>query len=188
MMTDAVIHASRIISEGGTILYPTDTIWGIGCDATDSLAVGKIYRIKRRSDRKSMLVLMDEPAMLGQYLQRVPDRATELISSTEKPLTIIYPGSRNFAMNLTAEDGSIGIRITADPFCRRLIQMTGKPIVSTSANISGTLPPKTFKDINDEILRGVDYVVPWRQEEKQPATPSTIIQMEGEGGIRVIRP
>ena len=187
-MTEAVTEAAQIIREGGTILYPTDTIWGIGCDATDPLAVEKIYRIKRRLDRKSMLVLMDETARLHHYLYRVPKGIEELIRGADKPTTIIYPGSRNFAENLPSEDGSIGIRMTTDPFCLALIRITGKPIVSTSANISGELPPKTFRDITDEILHGVDHVVPWRQEEATPAAPSTILQMDEEGRITVIRP
>lgn len=187
-MTEAVREAARIIGEGGTILYPTDTIWGIGCDATNPLAVQKIYRIKRRSDRKSMLVLMDDAARLHHYLFRVPEKAEELIRGADKPTTIIYPGSRNFAENLPSEDGSIGIRITTDPFCRTLIRKTGKPIVSTSANISGELPPRTFRDITEEILQGVDHVVPWRQEEETPAAPSTILQLDEEGRITVIRP
>ncbi len=188
MMTEAVTKAARIIREGGTILYPTDTIWGIGCDATDPQAVQKIYRIKQRSDRKSMLVLMDDTARLHHYLNSVPKRAEELIRGDDRPTTIIYPGSRNFAENLPSEDGSIGIRMTTDPFCRALIQITGKPIVSTSANISGELPPKTFHDITQEILQAVDLVVPWRQEDENPASPSRILQLDEEGRITVIRP
>jgi L-threonylcarbamoyladenylate synthase len=187
-MIDAMNQAARIIGQGGTIAYPTDTIWGIGCDATQPMAVEKIYQIKRRSDRKSMLVLMNDPGMLHHYLHRVPEQAIKLIMSAEKPTTIIYPGSKNFAANLPAEDGSIGIRITSDPFCVQLIQMIGKPIVSTSANISGQSPPKTFLEISDEILRQVDYVVPWRQKERKPAAASSIIRLDENGETTMIRP
>lgn len=187
-MIDALNQAARIIGEGGTIVYPTDTIWGIGCDATDSRAVEKIYQIKRRSDRKSMLVLMNDPEMLRHYLHRIPEEAAKLIRGAEKPTTIIYPGSKNFAENLPAEDNSIGIRITSDPFCSQLIQMIGKPIVSTSANISGQIPPKTFREISDEILRQVDYVVPWKQKERKPAAPSSIIRLDENGKTTIIRP
>jgi L-threonylcarbamoyladenylate synthase len=187
-MTEALTEAARIIGEGGTILYPTDTIWGIGCDATNPDAVQKIYQIKQRSDNKSMLVLMDALSMLTEYLHRVPKQASQLIANAEKPVTIIYPGSKNFAENLPAEDGSIGIRITRDSFCRRLIRLTGKPIVSTSANISGEIPPKIFREISSTILQAVDYVVPWRQEEEEPALPSTIIQLDETGAATIIRP
>jgi len=188
MMTEVLEKAARIIVEGGTILYPTDTIWGIGCDATNPAAVQKIYQIKQRSDKKSMLVLMDDPSMLRHYLQHVPEQADHLMAKAEKPVTIIYPGSTNFAVNLPAEDGSIGIRITRDAFCRRLIRRTGRPIVSTSANISGEPPPKTFREISSVILQAVDYVVPLRQEEKEPTVPSTIIRLDNEGRVTIIRP
>ena len=139
-MIDEVRKAGITILEGGIILYPTDTIWGIGCDATNPDAVQKVYQLKQRSDHKSMLVLMNGISMLSRYLDRIPESAKEIIASAVKPTTIIYPGAKNFAPNLLAEDGSIGIRITSDPFCQQLIELTDKPIVSTSANISGKPP------------------------------------------------
>lgn len=180
----AVDHLNR----GHVILYPTDTIWGIGCDATNSQAVQRIYEIKQRSDRKSMLVLISEPEMLNLYLKRVPERALEIIRSTTKPTTIIYPGAIRLASNLLAKDGSIGIRITSDPFCRMLIESTGLPIVSTSANISGNPSPDAFRDIESGILEKVDHVVNWRQDEIAPSGHSTIIRLDDRGRSTIIRP
>jgi L-threonylcarbamoyladenylate synthase len=170
------------------ILYPTDTIWGIGCDATDPGAVEKIYRIKQRSDQKSMLVLMNSFRMLERYLESVPEKAREIIGHASKPTTIVYPGARGLAPNLVAEDGSIGIRIPSDPFCLRLIETAGRPIVSTSANISGQPVPRGFYDIDPEIVLGVDYVVHWRRDDETTAPPSTIIRIEPGGTITVLRP
>lgn len=187
-MVSEVQKAGSHILSGGTILYPTDTIWGLGCDATNGDAVRKIYEIKQRSDHKSMLVLMDSPAMLASYLEQVPDRALEIIRSAEKPTTIIFPGAKNFAPALLAADGSVGIRITSDPFCRQLIAYTGRPIVSTSANVSGMPAPATFNEIESFIRERVDHVVDWRQDEINPLTPSTIIKMDQKGAITLIRP
>jgi len=188
IMIDEACKAGKFISNGRVILYPTDTIWGIGCDATNPDAVQKIYEIKHRSDRKTMLVLMDGPIMLSRYLDIVPEAALEIIDSAAKPTTIIYPGARNLAQNLVAEDGSVGIRITSDPFCRYLIQGAGKPIVSTSANISGKPSPSLFSEIEPQILKLIDYVVNWRQEEASPTNPSTIIKLDEHGKVTVIRP
>jgi L-threonylcarbamoyladenylate synthase len=188
MMDEIVAKTARIVREGGIILYPTDTIWGIGCDATNYSAVQRIYRLKKRSDRKSMLVLMNEPAMLEEYLIEVPKGALDLLSTSEKPTTIIYPGARNLAANLAARDGSIGIRVTGDPFCRKLITLIEKPLVSTSANISGSPSPLVFKDITAYIRDNVDYVVDWRQQDETPAIPSTIIKIGKGGKVVVLRP
>ena len=185
---ETLTEASRIVRQGGTILYPTDTIWGIGCDATNHTAVQRVYDIKQRPDRKSMLVLMHDPVMLEDYLAEVPEKAMELIRDAEKPTTIIYPGCRNFAENLPADDGSIGIRITSDPFCRMLIQTTGRPLVSTSANVSGDQAPGNFREISERIRHLVDYVVRWRQQEETRAAPSAILKLDEQGGITVIRP
>ena len=171
-MTEEVQRAAGFIDSGGIILYPTDTIWGIGCNAKNPDAVDRIYRIKQRSDRKSMLVLMHGIAMLEDYLVQVPDQALKIINSARKPTTLIYPASKNLADNLLAEDGSIGIRLTTDPFCHQLIERTGVPIVSTSANISGLPSPSLFREISSEIKELVDYVVNWRQDELDPASPS----------------
>ncbi|MCK5134609.1 MAG: threonylcarbamoyl-AMP synthase [Bacteroidales bacterium] len=187
-MVEEARKAGDHIKNGRIILYPTDTIWGIGCDATDPGAVQKIYRIKQRSDRKSMLVLMDGPIMLSRYLDIVPEAALDIISSAEKPTTIIYPGARRLAQNLLGEDGSVGIRITSDPFCQLLIQVTGKPIVSTSANVSGEPAASSFREITANIRDQVDYLVDWRQDEITASSPSTIIKLDKHGEITVIRP
>ena len=193
MMSDRTFQetlneAVRVIRMGGTILYPTDTIWGIGCDATNPAAVQRVYDIKQRPDRKSMLVLMHDPVMLEEYLDRVPENVPDLIRKAKRPTTIIYPGCRNLAGNLPSDDGSIGIRITGDPFCRMLIQETGRPVVSTSANVSGQHAPGNFREISEGILNLVDYVVQWRQQEETRAAPSTILKLDANGGTTVIRP
>ncbi len=188
MMVEHVRKAGSVILDGGTILYPTDTIWGLGCDATNPDAIQRIFEVKQREDRKSMLVLMNGTSMLKQYLGKVPDQALKILDSTDKPITIIYPDARNLAENLIAEDGSIGIRITSDPFCRQLIERTGKPIVSTSANISGKPSPSLFSEINFQILELVDHVVNWRQDETSPTNPSTIIKIDTKGDIITLRP
>lgn len=187
IMTEALHKAQTYIESGGVILYPTDTIWGLGCDATNQSAVDRIYRIKQRSDNKSMLVLMNGFKMLEHYLVQVPKKTQEILDSVRKPTTIIFPGARNLAENLLAEDGSLGIRISSDPFCSQLIKLTGLPIVSTSANISGDPSPSLFRDIESEITKKVDYVVNWRQAERTPAAPSAILKLSLEGDITVLR-
>ena len=187
-MTDEVQKTGIVILNGGIIIYPTDTIWGIGCDATNSNAVQKIFQIKKRPDQKSMLVLMDHPSMLSGYIEHIPASALDIIQSTKKPTTIIYPNAKNIAPNLLSEDGSIGIRITSDPFCQQLIEQTGKPIVSTSANISGNFSVASYSDIDKAVMDQVDYVVEWRREEIIHSPPSTIIKLDEKGGTSVIRP
>jgi L-threonylcarbamoyladenylate synthase len=187
-MDNDLTRAAGRLKMGGVILYPTDTIWGIGCDATHAGAVSRIYEIKKRSDSKSMLVLMDGIRMLEDYLRTVPERTEEILSSLTRPTTIIYPGAINLAPNLLAEDCSIGIRVTSDPFCRRLIEMAGVPLVSTSANSSGHPPPGLFHEIEPEILEAVDYVVAYRQDDNSTSAPSSIIRISEQGDIRVIRP
>jgi L-threonylcarbamoyladenylate synthase len=180
-------NAGEILLSGGIILYPTDTIWGIGCDATNPVSVNRIYRIKKRTDSKSMLVLVDGPAMLEQLLDQVPPLALEILRKTKNPTTIIYPGARNLADNLLAQDGSIGIRITSDQFCRKLIEITGRPIVSTSANISGEKYPSAFHKIKSTIRNQVDYIVDWRQDETRNPAPSRIIKLEADGTYTTLR-
>jgi len=182
-----VRKAGEVLKEGGTILYPTDTIWGIGCDATRQESVQNIYHIKQRTDSKSMLVLVDGITMLEEYVESIPAQALEIIEKAKKPCTIIYPGARNLAANLLAPDGSIGIRITSDPFCRKLIEFTGLPIVSSSANISGNKAPSSFYQILTPILQNVDYLVNWRQDERTTSSPSSIIKLEKDGTITTIR-
>jgi len=188
MMNEEVRKAGEFLQQGLVILYPTDTIWGIGCDATNPEAVGKVYQIKQRSDRKSMLVLVNHLSMLLSYIDVIPDRARKLIQAAEKPITIIYPGAKNLASNLISEDGSVGIRITSDPFCQHLIQFIGKPIVSTSANISGQEAPSAFREIDPGILEKVDYTVKWKQEEAEEGTPSSIVKLDRDGNVTWIRP
>ena len=187
MIDSEIKKAVEVILSGGIILYPTDTIWGIGCDATNRKAVQKIYDIKQRDDSKSMLVLVNGISMLEEYLENIPLQALNIIKQSEKPTTIIYPGARNLADNLVAPDGSIGIRITSDLFCRKLIAITGKPIVSTSANISGEQSPAAFHKIKTLIREQIDYVVNWRQDETAPSAPSAIIKLEDDGTITTLR-
>ncbi len=186
-MIDDLKKAVEVLRDGGVILYPTDTIWGLGCDATNSEAVSKIYEIKKRAETKSMLVLMDSPAKLQAYVDEIPDMAWDLIELTTKPLTIIYPGAKNLASNLINEDKTIGIRITEEVFSKKLCEMFRKPIVSTSANISGEKSPTFFKEISSEILNAVDYVVNFRQDDSTPAQPSSIIKLGAGNQIEIIR-
>ena len=173
--------------EGGVILYPTDTIWGIGCDATNEDAVRRVYEIKQRQDSKAMLVLVDSSVKEDFYVRDVPEVAWDLIDLADKPLTIIYSGARNLAANLLAEDGSVGIRVTNEDFSKRLCQQFRKAIVSTSANISGQPSPKNFSEISEEVKSAVDYIVGYRQEEISNPKPSSIIKLDKGGVIKIIR-
>lgn len=175
------------MNEGGVILYPTDTIWGIGCDATNEEAVRRVYQIKQRSDSKAMLVLVDSPVKVDFYVQDVPEVAWDLIEVADKPLTIIYSGARNLASNLIAEDGSVGIRVTNEEFSKRLCQQFRKAIVSTSANISGQPSPANYSEITEELKSMVDYVVGYRQEEMGHPKPSSIIKLDKGGVVKIIR-
>ena len=173
--------------EGGVILYPTDTIWGIGCDATNEDAVRRVYEIKQRQDSKAMLVLVDSSVKVDFYVRDVPEVAWDLIDLADKPLTIIYSGARNLAANLLAEDGSVGIRVTNEDFSKRLCQQFRKAIVSTSANISGQPSPKNFSEISEEVKSAVDYIVGYRQEEISNPKSSSIIKLDKGGVIKIIR-
>ncbi len=186
-MNDDIVKALEVLQSGGIILYPTDTIWGIGCDATNAGAVKKIYEIKRREDSKSMLVLMENINLLERYVEEVPEMAYDLIELSEKPMTIIYSGAKNLAPNLVAQDGSIGIRVSGETFTQRLIQRFKKPIVSTSANISGEPSPANFSEISQEIIDAVDYVVEYRQDDTTPASPSCIVKLGVGGEIEILR-
>ena len=184
---DDIVKAVEVLRSGGIILYPTDTIWGIGCDATNQAAVKRIYEIKQRVDAKSMLVLMENPNLLNSYITEVPEIAWDLIEVADNPLTIIYPGAKNLASNLCANDGSIGIRITTEPFTQQLIQRFRKPIVSTSANISGQKSPLNFQEISDKIKILMDYIVTYRQDDLSTRNPSGIIKLGVSGQIEIIR-
>lgn len=187
MMKDEIKKACEVMQKGGVILYPTDTVWGIGCDATNEEAVRRVFEIKRRADSKAMLVLVDSPVKVDFYVDEVPEVAWDLIEMTTKPLTIIYDGARNLAHNLIAEDGSVGIRVTNEEFSKQLCFRFRKAIVSTSANISGHPAPSVFSEISDEIKKTVDYVVDYRREETGHPKPSGIIKLGKGGQIKIIR-
>jgi L-threonylcarbamoyladenylate synthase len=180
-------NALEILRKGGVILYPTDTIWGLGCDATNEEAVKKIYAIKEREDSKSMLVLVDEASRIESYIETMPEIAWDLIELTDKPLTIVYPNAINLANNLIAQDKTIGIRVSNEIFTKKLIQRFNKPIVSTSANISGKKSPSNFSEIEQIIKDRVDYVVDYRQKDKTKFKPSSIIQLGARGEVKIIR-
>lgn len=180
-------EAVRVMKEGGIILYPTDTVWGIGCDARNEEAVKKIYELKHRADSKSMLVLVGSEGMLQRTVKEVPETAWQLIDVAVNPMTIIYDHPVGVADNLLAEDGSLGIRITSEKFSRTLCERMRGPIVSTSANISGKPTPMTFSEISSEVKEGVDYVCKFRQKEKGASKPSNIIKVTRGNVIKVIR-
>ncbi len=183
-------HLEEIVSvlkRGGNILYPTDTIWGLGCDATNAKAVDKVYRIKERLTDKSFIILVKNLEMLKTYVKEVPDIALELQASISEPLTIIYPGGNNLAKNVVADDGSVAIRIPDHPFCQQLLEAFNKPIVSTSANITGGSLPFSYRAVSDQIKESVDYIVPLEQNIITRPKPSTLVKIEDDGEIRVLR-
>jgi len=177
----------EILNRGGVILYPTDTVWGIGCDATNRAAIERIYTIKQRNEARTMLTLVDGFEMLAAYVEDIPNIAVQLMQEATNPLSIIYPKAKNLAENLIANDGSIGIRIVQEPFCQQLIKEFGKPLVSTSANSSGEPTPGAFYEISEKIREAVDYIVHWRQDDRQAATASSIILLKADGNIQVLR-
>jgi L-threonylcarbamoyladenylate synthase len=187
IFTEDINEALIILRKGGIILYPTDTIWGIGCDATNSSAVERVYKIKSRSENKSLLVLADGIQMVERYVAEVPEIVYELTEVSESPLTIIYPAGKNLAPGVCSEDGSAGIRICHDDFCSELIGRFRKPIISTSANFSGKPSPENFSLIDKAIIEAVDYVVKYRQDDYKKQTASSIIKVELNGVIKIIR-
>jgi L-threonylcarbamoyladenylate synthase len=180
-------NAIEVMRNGGVILYPTDTVWGIGCDATNEEAVRKVYKIKKRDDSKALICLVDSDARLQRYVRNVPEVAWQLIDCIDKPTTLILDHAVNLAPNLIADDGSIGIRITKEDFSRELCYRFQKAIVSTSANISGQPAAQNYRDIDTEILEAVDYVCWSRRQEHKPHTPSSIIKLTSDGQVTVIR-
>jgi L-threonylcarbamoyladenylate synthase len=177
----------KVLQAGGLILYPTDTIWGIGCDATNENAVAKIYNLKKRADEKSMIILLADEKNLPGYITQPSTIIFDYIKGVHKPTTVIYEGAKNLAKNLINKDGSIAIRIVKDNFCQQLINRFKKPIVSTSANISGYPPPTIFTDIDSAIKNGVHYIVQHRQNDLIPTGPSAIIKWNSDGTLRIIR-
>jgi L-threonylcarbamoyladenylate synthase len=175
------------LKNGGIILYPTDTVWGLGCDATNPAAVEKIFRIKSRSESKSLLVLVNSDQMLDRYVKDIPEISFELTSVSDDPLTIIYPEAKNLAPGVCADDGSVGIRICRDDFCNELISRFRKPIVSTSANLSGKPSPENFDKIEKTLTARVDYVVKYRQDDRQKKSASPVIKIEQNGTFKIIR-
>lgn len=182
-----ISEAVRVVKGGGIILYPTDTIWGIGCDATNAEAVARVYAIKQRKDSKALICLLGSDASLSLYVDRVPEVAYDLVELTTKPLTIIYDNARNLAPNLIAEDGSVGIRVTKEEFSQTLCMRCKRALVSTSANISGQPSPACFKEIPAELLDAVDYVCTSRRDEKPQAKPSSIMKLSASNEIKIIR-
>jgi L-threonylcarbamoyladenylate synthase len=178
----------KVLSSGGLILYPTDTVWGIGCDSTNEEAVSKIYKLKNRNESKSMIILVANEKDILNYTNTTELKIYDYIKGIHKPTTVIYQNAIHLADNLINADGSIGIRIVKDDFCQELIKAFGKPIVSTSSNISGYPAPSMFSEIDILIKDGVDYVVQHRQEEQVPGKPSTVIKMNEDGSYEILRP
>ena len=187
MMEEEIRLSVDFLKKGKIILYPTDTIWGIGCDATQSKPVDRIYKIKKRAEQKSMIVLLDHPDKLADYVEKVPPIAFDLIERYLEPLTIIYPNAKNVAKNVIADDGTLAIRIVRDDFCRNMIAMLGRPVVSTSANESGQTAPIIFSKIQKEITDAVDFIVNYNRDNIVRTKPSTIIRLLANNEFEVIR-
>lgn len=186
MMSLEVSNALAVLQKGGLILYPTDTVWGIGCDASNSEAIAKIFKLKQREDNKALICLVADDRMLKKYIKKIPEVAYDIIDVAEEPITIIYDEPQNLAQNLIASDNTIAIRIPNDDFCFQLLRRFNGAIVSTSANISGNPTPNSFKEISPDILKGVDYVVNLHQEKKS-TKPSSIIKLGNNGEVKIIR-
>ncbi len=186
-MKEELLKAYEILKQGGIILYPTDTIWGIGCDATNAKAIERIYKIKKRSVNKNMIILLDFPEKLYQYVSKIPETAFDFINNIKTPLTIVYRGAKNLPKILIAKDGSIAIRIVREEFCQKLIGLLNKPLISTSANISGEANPLIFSKVNLDIIKKVDYVVTLNKNSIKQLKSSTIIQFNTNGEYEIIR-
>ena len=189
IMIDTVIaEALEVLKRGGVILYPTDTVWGIGCDATNDAAVARVFEIKRRSEAKSLVLLACDLDMIAKHIKEIPNIAIDLVEVNDAPMTIIYPGAQYLAPNVVAEDGSVGIRIPLNDFCVKLVRKLRRPLVSTSANISGEETPSCFAEISPEIVSAVDYVVPAALERDSTGRASQIIKLGLRGEVEIIRP
>jgi L-threonylcarbamoyladenylate synthase len=180
-------EAVKILRSGGVILYPTDTVWGLGCDATNAQAVRRIYEIKQRAENKSLIILVNSVPMLERYVDNPPEVALQMAELSEKPMTVIYDRGRSLAEGVASADGSVGVRVCSDPFCDALITGLRKPLVSTSANISGNSTPAIFDDISEEVKGAVDYVCLWRQDDRSRSKPSSVIKVSGNGVVKIIR-
>lgn len=185
-MKEEIESCLKVLNEGGLILYPTDTVWGIGCDATNEEAVEKVYRLKQRPDSKALICLVSNIRMLERHVYEVPEPAYDLVELSTRPTTIIYDQPMNVAKNLVAEDDTLAIRVASDEFCQRLTARMKRPLVSTSANISGRPTPGSFAEIDEEILKGVDYIVNLHREKKN-GPPSSIIKLGNNGLVKIIR-
>ena len=184
---DDLANALKVLRAGGVILYPTDTIWGLGCDATNAQAVRRIYDIKQRAENKSLIILVNSPAMLERYVDRPPEVALQMAELADRPMTIVYDRGRSLAEGVSSADGSVGVRVCADPFCDALITGLRKPLVSTSANLSGNSAPAIFDEITEEMKAAVDYVCLWRQDDRSRAKPSSVIKVSGNGIVKILR-
>ncbi|MFP5041822.1 L-threonylcarbamoyladenylate synthase [Parasediminibacterium sp. JCM 36343] len=187
LFLDDISHCLKVLEEGGLILYPTDTVWGIGCDATNEAAVAKIYALKQRVDTKKMIVLVASERNILHYVTSPDLEVFNYLASATKPTTVIYDGVIGMAENILGEDRSVAIRICGETFCKHLLKRFQKPIVSTSANISGQATPSFFPEIDKAIIDGVDYVVKYRQDDNTPRTPSAVVKWEKNGNLTVIR-
>lgn len=186
-IAEDIRQAVQVLRQGGLILYPTDTIWGIGCDATNEDAVRRVFRLKNRDDSKALICLVDSANRMQMYSRGIPDVAWDLVEYSEKPLTLILDGAVNLAPSLVAADGSVGIRVTSENISKELCFRFQKAIVSTSANISGRPSPARFMDIEPEVINGVDYVMRSRQNDTKPSSPSRIVRLRADGEISFIR-
>ena len=184
---DDIMNALRVLRAGGVILYPTDTIWGLGCDATNALAVRKIFDIKQRDDSKSLIILVNSVSMLERYVVNPPEVAMQMAELSQKPLTIVYDRGRSLAEGVASADGSVGVRICSEPFCDELINAFRKPIISTSANISGTEAPALFDEISEEVINAADYVCLYRQYDRSRLPASSVIRVSGNGAVKILR-
>lgn len=184
---EEIKKCAEVMAAGGLILYPTDTIWGIGCDATNAAAVEKVFALKKRNSAQSLISLVSDNSMLNKCVREVPSAAWDIMEYSEKPVTIVYDNAFMLAENVVSEDGTAAIRLTKDEFCNRLVHKFKKPVISTSANISGEPNAETFHDISNEIKSRVDYIVRYRQHEKKQVKPSSVIQIKNNGVIKIIR-
>ena len=184
---DDVMNALRVLRAGGVILYPTDTVWGLGCDATNALAVRKVFDIKQRDDSRSLIILVNSVSMLERYVVDPPEVALQMAEWSQKPLTIVYDRGRSLAEGVASADGSVGVRICSDPFCDELITAFRKPIVSTSANISGTDAPAIFDEISQEVINAADYVCLYKQYDRSRSSASSVIKVSANGAVKILR-